>query len=220
MRQIDAHAAHRIEADIHAVAVRDGLPCEFLTSRFWFLRHGRTASNHAGLAQGQIDIELDDVGRAQARTAGVALRTVGLRRVVASDLRRASETAELAAQELGLGTVVLDPNLRERCFGALEGTPRIVEAWLATPPDGESIEAFTRRTLAAVASAASEPDVLVCAHGGTLRVLSAALGTSLDEGFHANALPLCFERNEDGWRCRMLGGYRQGSLIPGSGGSR
>jgi broad specificity phosphatase PhoE len=44
--------------------------------------------------------------------------------VVASDLRRASETAMIIAVELGLGPLVLEPGLRERDAGEWSGLTR------------------------------------------------------------------------------------------------
>ncbi|RSX48896.1 histidine phosphatase family protein [Bifidobacterium castoris] len=91
------------------------------------VRHGRTSYNLAGRVQGGIDIPLDDVGLWQARKTGDALRTLYVERdpgarqlVVASDLRRASRTAHLFADPLGL-EVHPDPRLRERSFGDWEG---------------------------------------------------------------------------------------------------
>ena len=70
-------------------------------ARVVLLRHGRTGHNHAGMWQGQLDIPLDDVGRAQAAAAAEGLgrrvaawveagETV---RLVSSDLSRAYDTA-------------------------------------------------------------------------------------------------------------------------------
>ena len=41
---------------------------------FWFLRHGETDWNARGLSQGNVDIPLNAVGRAQAERAAVALQ--------------------------------------------------------------------------------------------------------------------------------------------------
>ena len=54
-----------------------------LTHRaFWFLRHGETAWNADGLAQGNVDVPLNDRGVAQAREAAVVLLGQGVRSVV------------------------------------------------------------------------------------------------------------------------------------------
>ena len=57
------------------------------------LRHGRTAWNATGRAQGHADVELDETGHAQA--AAVAPWVAGFGPVVlwSSDLARARQTA-------------------------------------------------------------------------------------------------------------------------------
>jgi len=57
-------------------------------------RHGRTEWNLAGRVQGQTDIPLDDVGVAQAVQVAPRLAALHPDVLVASDLRRASDTAK------------------------------------------------------------------------------------------------------------------------------
>ena len=73
-----------------------------LTRRaFWFLRHGETDWNARNLSQGNTDIPLNEVGRAQAVNAAKLLRTRGIRSIVSSPLSRAHDTALQAAQQTG-----------------------------------------------------------------------------------------------------------------------
>jgi probable phosphoglycerate mutase len=83
-------------------------------------RHGRTDWNHEHRIQGQLDSDLDDVGRAQAAAAAPALAALKPSVIVASDLRRTRDTAAFLATATGL-PVALDPRLRERYFGQWEG---------------------------------------------------------------------------------------------------
>ena len=87
---------------------------------FWFLRHGETDWNAQGLSQGNTDIALNAVGRAQAARAARSL--VGLRfaSIVASPLSRARDTAQTVAAALGMD-FTLDSDLREVGFGEQEG---------------------------------------------------------------------------------------------------
>jgi len=55
------------------------------------VRHGRTDHNAAGLLLGRLDPPLDPLGRDQAAALAAALGPVD--RVIASPLRRATETA-------------------------------------------------------------------------------------------------------------------------------
>ena len=106
---------------------------------FWFLRHGETDWNARGLSQGNVDIPLNDVGRAQARTAAGLLRTRGIRSIVASPLSRAHDTALIAAELIGQPVEVQD-DLREVEFGVQEGQPMAdwFDDWVAghTTPEG------------------------------------------------------------------------------------
>lgn len=95
------------------------------------LRHGRTAYNAAMRLQGQVDIELDEVGRWQAEQGASALASAHRATiVVASDLSRAADTGRAYAERVG-ADLVLDPRVRERGFGQWEGLsrPEIEDGW-------------------------------------------------------------------------------------------
>jgi probable phosphoglycerate mutase len=161
----------------------------------WLVRHGESTWNARGLAQGHDDqARLTSRGLRQARAIAVQLRDRPIRALYASDLRRALQTAAPLASALGL-TVVRDARLRERCLGVLEGSPaasispavsgisdgRVVNPD-ACPDGGESLRDFYRRVarfagdLAAAGPAGDTGpagDVVIVAHGGTLRMLTA-----------------------------------------------
>src|SRR3954469_6549020 len=152
-------------------------------------RHGETAWNRAGRWQGQTDIPLSDAGRAQARALGAALAGRGIVAVHASDLQRATETADIVARTLGIAAFNVDPRLRERGFGCFEGlsgeecAERHPEAWAryladrrATPPGGEPQPEVAARVVAALTEIArggrgegKREAALVVSHGGTIR---------------------------------------------------
>lgn len=113
-------------------------------TRVLLLRHGQSEWNADGRWQGQADPALTDLGRLQAAHASRSLGVVDV--IAASDLQRAAETAAIIAGELGVGPVVLDPDLRERHAGEWEGLTRaeIDAAWpgyLAPPPPVEGTPA-------------------------------------------------------------------------------
>jgi len=114
------------------------------------LRHGDTPLSREKRFSGVGDARLNKTGAAQARAVARRLRTRGIGAVVSSPLRRALQTAEVAAAALDLPMLV-DKDLRETDFGAWEGLtfaealarwPDLVAAWLAdpsvAPPGGES----------------------------------------------------------------------------------
>lgn len=85
------------------------------------VRHGRTAYNAAMRLQGQIDIDLDEVGRWQAGLVAETLaHSIKPSRLIVSDLRRAFDTAHAIGKHLGLEPIV-DRRVRERSFGPWEG---------------------------------------------------------------------------------------------------
>lgn len=57
------------------------------------VRHGETNENVQGIMQGQLDTELNDLGRAQAERLAEALESIPFQYAFTSDLRRASEVS-------------------------------------------------------------------------------------------------------------------------------
>ena len=153
-------------------------------TRIVAIRHGETAWNAESRLQGQLDIPLNALGRAQAATLAGALRDEGLVAVYASDLGRAWQTAQALAIPLGL-PLVADAGLRERGFGLLEGLtypeidrlwPELARRWRRrepcfAPAGGESLVDFSARCVDAMARLAAphrgQAIALVC-HGGVL----------------------------------------------------
>jgi probable phosphoglycerate mutase len=84
------------------------------------LRHGQTAWNLEGRAQGHADVPLDDTGRLQAAAAADVLARLGAAALWSSDLARARETAETVAARCRL-PVQLDKRLRELDVGVRSG---------------------------------------------------------------------------------------------------
>lgn len=70
--------------------------------RLVLLRHGRTAWNAELRAQGHADVELDELGHAQAVASARALAAYSATLLVTSDLARAAQTAGYVAEAVGL----------------------------------------------------------------------------------------------------------------------
>jgi broad specificity phosphatase PhoE len=156
------------------------------------VRHGETDWNAQHRWQGHSDTPLNDAGRNQAGVLAGELERVDA--VYSSDLARARETAEILAERIGL-EVRLDPRLRERGFGAWEGlTTEEIEAsfpdeqsrWRAGigagASDAEPFDVFAARVGSFVEDVGRrhvDEEVLVVAHGGTIRVIH-ALAAGLD----------------------------------------
>jgi probable phosphoglycerate mutase len=167
------------------------------TTRVVVVRHGETAWNVDTRIQGQLDIGLNQAGRAQARRLAQALAGEGLQAVYASDLARARDTASAVAERVGL-SVCADPTLRERGFGVFEGLtwadikrdhPEDARRWRARdaafgPAGGETLGAFAARAVGALAAIARRhrgQHIAVVTHGGVLDALyRAAAHVALD----------------------------------------
>ncbi|AOK51843.1 phosphoglycerate mutase [Burkholderia stagnalis] len=176
------------------------------TTQILFIRHGETAWNRIKRIQGHIDIPLADTGLAQAqrlaaRLAREARDGAGIDAIYSSDLMRAQQTAQPAADALGL-PLVLREGLRERAYGVFQGHdsteiearfPDAYTAWQTRDPGfepegGESQRAFYHRVLHAL-----EP--IVAAHPGG-RIACVAHGGVLDCVYRfANGLELAAPRN-------------------------
>ena len=118
--------------------------CSMKMTTIFLVRHGETVDNARQIMQGQTQGELNEIGRQQARQVAERLSAEAIDAVVASDLRRAIQTAEVIAKPHGL-QVVTTPLLRERDWGSFTG--RFIpdlrgETW---PDDIESEEALLRR---------------------------------------------------------------------------
>jgi probable phosphoglycerate mutase len=152
-------------------------------------RHGETSWNREQRWQGQTDIGLNPLGRAQAHELAERLVGRGIAHISASDLSRARETAEIVARRLGISDIAVDPNLRERGYGVFEGLtreqceteqPSDWARYLAdrtyTPTGGELPDMVVARMRTAVAHAAARAagprdTVLIVGHGGSIRSL-------------------------------------------------
>lgn len=150
-----------------------------------------------------MDIPLNAVGQAQARTAADLLRGRGVRTIVSSPLSRAYDTAVAAAEVIG-APVQVDPELKEVAFGDHEGQPMLAEwfdEWVAeryTPPGAESFACLRARAVRAVNRALGrEAPVLVVAHGALFRALRSAMGLPPNIRT-ANGVPLFCAPGRDG----------------------
>lgn len=84
------------------------------------VRHGETIDNARQIMQGQTHGELNERGREQAQQVAQRLASEQVDAVVASDLHRAIQTAEIIAAPHGL-PVMTTELLRERDWGSFTG---------------------------------------------------------------------------------------------------
>lgn len=187
--------------------------------RLTLVRHGTTEWNASGRHQGWSDPPLSAAGRVEAERLRGRLAGEAFDHVVASDLLRARETAEIAVPGAAVAT---DRRLRELHFGAWEGLTAaecaardgdLLARWTAdpasvVPPEGETLAEFEARVGEALDALPSEGSVLVVAHAGTIHaVLARWLGVTLRQTYALRIGPCGITRAEvfpDGLRVQCV----------------
>ena len=133
----------------------------------YLVRHGETVDNANKIMQGQTQGKLNEVGIRQAETLRDKLARVHFDAFVASDLKRAVDTARIIAAPHGL-EVVTTPLLRERDWGGFTGRyiPDLRdEVW---PDDIESLPDLQKRArgfLDFIRTTFPDQQVLAVGHG-------------------------------------------------------
>lgn len=176
-------------------------------SRILLVRHGQSEWNAEGRWQGQADIALSDLGRAQARAAASKLGSFDV--IASSTLMRAAETAYIISNELGIGPIVPVADLIERSAGEWSGLTKadIEEQWPGyleagdRPPGYESDDELWARIDAGLRAVAElipgeHDEALVVAHGGLIYLLEDRAG--LRRGRISNLGALWVDISADG----------------------
>ena len=163
-----------------------------MSRRIVLWRHGRTEWNASGRFQGQTDIDLDEIGRAQAWESARRLAALEPDLLISSDLRRTRDTMAALAAITGK-PIQLDERLRETFAGEWQGLtgaeiasryPEEYKAWRAGDPllkvgGGETRQDVAERMAAAVrdiaARLADDGLAVLTTHGGAARLGIAAL---------------------------------------------
>lgn len=98
--------------------------------KYYFVRHGQSEANAAGIVAGSSDPILTVIGREQAKKTGDHLKTYGISTIYSSPYLRAKQTAEIVADCLGVVHVEVLEDLKERCLGETENKPKdMPSAW-------------------------------------------------------------------------------------------
>lgn len=181
------------------------------------LRHGESAWNKENRFTGFKDVELSEKGVEEAKRAGGLLKDFRFDAVFSSTLKRAYTTAELALAEAGqTQPMTRHDDLRERDYGDLTGLNKDetrqkygdeqVHIWRRSydvrPPGGESlkdvvtrVEPYYRTHIEPLIK--SGKNVLIAAHGNTLRAMLIILGDYTPETINSaemeTGVPVVFE---------------------------
>lgn len=160
--------------------------------RLYLVRHGETAWNLEKKLQGHANVPLSDRGKKQASLLAERLARKKIAAVYASDLQRATETAQIIAGHHNLD-VVQEQSLREMNFGAWEGLNLteiyesygdLAKRWWENPlnvsiPNGETLTELTFRVNEAirrfVQNYVKGQEILVVSHGGPIRAFISSM---------------------------------------------
>lgn len=166
------------------------------------VRHGEATHHTQRLTGGWTDSALTDKGRRQLKLLGARLRGdfdsfAGSLRIMSSDLKRASESAELIARALDFqGEIELCPFLREKNNGVAAGMKEeeakkrfyrpAAEQELdhRNYPGGETRREFFRRSVSGLWQQADveKENIIIVAHKGTLQnIIFRWLGLELEQ---------------------------------------
>jgi broad specificity phosphatase PhoE len=137
----------------------------------FLLRHAETTFNAARVVQ-PPDTPLSNRGLAQVERLADRLDGAGIATIRASDLPRALVTARRLEARTG-ARLIIDPDLQERNYGAIRGTPYAdlrddIFGADYVPPEGESWAQFHARVDRAWARITTEPSdapIAVVTHG-------------------------------------------------------
>ena len=151
-----------------------------------YVRHGQSEANAAGVYAGaRSDVKLTAHGREQAIAAGLLLERERISHIIASDLDRAHQTAEIIAATINYTgpEIITDPRIRELDVGDLTGKPDTgfldYLHYIASGQDKiaetpEQVEERLRKVLLAL-NYVDGHTILIVAHAGVGRVLRSML---------------------------------------------
>jgi broad specificity phosphatase PhoE len=148
----------------------------------YFVRHGQSVDNVAGVTSGaERDAELTPEGRQQAETAGKQLVSKSIDLIVCSPMKRAVETAQIIAGQIGYNTehIVQRREFIERFMGVYSGVEhheyRQANASGDVHESLETTESMLHRVTQGLdwLKDHQAQNIVVVAHGGTGRAVKA-----------------------------------------------
>lgn len=179
------------------------------------MRHGQSQWNLENRFTGFHNVELSPQGISEAELSGQNLAKAGINFdiVYTSTLKRAYNTAEIALNQAGQGALVAgmikSDDMRERDYGDLTGLNKDetkdkygadqVLIWRRSydvqPPGGESLKDVVENRVRPYFENTIKPqmdagkNILVAAHGNSLRALLIILGENTPENINETEIP-------------------------------
>lgn len=149
--------------------------------KIYLIRHGQTDWNIQGRFQGREDIPLNEAGMIQAKECGMALQGEVFKAVITSPLSRAKKTAEIIAEIVSVGQVVVDEKITERDFSKVSGmTPSERELFYASgeKDDKEPWEILCNRMMSSLKSYGEKynnDNIIMVSHGASINSVLSVL---------------------------------------------
>ncbi len=182
------------------------------------LRHGQSQWNLENRFTGWKDVPLTEKGIEEAKNAGQLIKKNNIKfdKIFSSVLQRANKTAEIAMKEAEMKHLfnnnqlnyTTDQSLNERDYGDLVGLNKAetadkfgkeqVHIWRRSydisPPNGESLKDVVNRVSPYFESNISplivdEKNILIAAHGNSLRAIMIKVGLHMPEEISSIELP-------------------------------
>ena len=155
--------------------------------KMYVVRHGETDFNVQGRYQGNLETQLNDVGKKQVGDLAKVLSKYNLDLIITSPLARTRETAQAISQFHAV-EVLIEPPFMERGVGVFQGLTReeikmkfpdlweknVIKLYNDAPPGGESIrqvEERVVRTLLELKLKYPDKNILIVTHLFIARVI-------------------------------------------------
>jgi probable phosphoglycerate mutase len=206
-KALDGESAHKPAAVIQQNYLTDRLRSAEIPTFIYFVRHGETilTPERKFSGVGSLNPELMQEGLNQADLVAEEAVKLGADVLIASPLKRTTQTAEAIARTTGL-EIIFDESWYELSFGDWDGKsieevkaedPDAYQAWLNStayaPGGGESYDEASVRIEEALEKLVAEypgKKVIVVTHNGVIKTaIKLAMGAPAEAVFHVDATP-------------------------------
>jgi probable phosphoglycerate mutase len=206
-KALDGESAHKPAAVIQQNYLTDRLRSAEIPTFIYFIRHGETVltPTRKFSGTGSLNPELMQVGLDQADLVAEEAAKLGADVLIASPLKRTTQTAEAIARTTGL-EIIFDESWYELSFGDWDGKsieevkaedPDAYQAWLNStayaPGGGESYDEASIRIEEALEKLVAQypgKKIIVVTHNGVIKTaIKLAMGAPAEAVFHVDATP-------------------------------
>jgi probable phosphoglycerate mutase len=206
-KALDGERAHTPAAVIQQNYLTDRLRSAEIPTFIYFVRHGETVltPTRKFSGTGSLDPELMQEGLDQAELVAEEAAKLGADVLIASPLKRTTQTAQAISRTTGL-EIIFDESWYELSFGDWDGKsieevkaedPDAYQAWLNStayaPGGGESYDEASIRIEEALEKLVAQypgKKIIVVTHNGVIKTaIKLAMGAPAEAVFHVDATP-------------------------------